>query len=250
MVLGLAACASETVEPVSEDELSKACTATLTIWQKDAYKDLGGPLTPGWPPHSTTSLKVDCKGAPSQSAAMLNHSDVAVGQKDANGTPILTQVATETLQGSAAEMSKLLAAYKTAECSASTFFSLGKLDKGPAKDMFNTIRAAVEQDVKCTGTGKQELLTALSAADSAKATAAWKKCTLPLDKAQSAFEKGLLAAEQASHVDLAGYHVCNNDAMMQTKLMRDFRSTRKIPTADAMTALCKGPAFFYDPKVQ
>lgn len=247
--LGVVACASEsTVE--NDDALSSACTAKISYLQKDAYKDLGGPLTPGWPPHTTTQLTVKCNGAAEQVVAMVNHSDVQPGQKDKNGVAILVEVHSETVTGSAANMKKLIEAYKSCECKADTFFSLGKLESGPAAELYKTLKGILETDVTCTGTGKQDLMAALTAQDAQKATEAWKKCTIPEAKAQSAFEKGLLAAEQAQAIDLSGYHVCNNDAKLQAKLVRDFKSTNRVNACDANSTMCKGPAFFYTPKTQ
>ncbi len=248
-MIGVMACGAESTAS-DEDALANACTAKITYWQKDAYKDLGGPLTLGWPPHTTTSLTVSCAGKAPRASSMVNHSDVQVGQKDANGVAILTEVYSESVTGSEAQTTRLEQAYRNCECEAGTFFSLGKLEAGPASKLFATLKSALESDIVCTGTGKQDLLAALTAQDATKATTAWAKCTVPADKTQSAFEKGLLAAQQAQQVDLSGYHVCNNDAALQAKLVRDFKSSRTIAACSKTSTLCKGPAFSYNPKTQ
>jgi hypothetical protein len=46
---------------------------------------------------------------------------------------------------------------------------------------------------------------------------------------------------------LKGYHVCNNDAELQSALFADFENDHTIGTCDPSSPLCSGPQWFYQP---
>ncbi len=46
---------------------------------------------------------------------------------------------------------------------------------------------------------------------------------------------------------LDDYHVCNNDALLQAKLMEQFVATGEVVACDADDPICHGPAWFYTP---
>ena len=60
---------------------------------------------------------------------------------------------------------------------------------------------------------------------------------------ESAFETSLASAGGA----LDGYHVCNNDAMLQSELWEQYADGNGVGSCNPGGSVCKGPEFFYNP---
>jgi hypothetical protein len=61
------------------------------------------------------------------------------------------------------------------------------------------------------------------------------------------FDQALESIIAAAQETLADYHVCNNDAALQTKLFDDYTASGNVPACDGGDALCAGPMWFYEP---
>ena len=70
----------------TEGGAGEICTATFRWLQKDAYKSTPGRNSALWPPHTTTTLSVECGGADGGYAFHDNHGTAPTATDDA-GTP-------------------------------------------------------------------------------------------------------------------------------------------------------------------
>ncbi|MBW2528878.1 MAG: hypothetical protein JRI23_32180, partial [Deltaproteobacteria bacterium] len=53
-------------------------------------------------------------------------------------------------------------------------------------------------------------------------------------------------AERSSQ-ELADYHVCNNDAVIQAEMWETFAATGAVPACNTTSAACAGPQWLYAP---
>jgi hypothetical protein len=230
------------------------CTATFTWWQKDAYLNSPGREHPLWPPHTTTQLQVTCGGEVVGSASMTNHGTPYGTTNDA-GVPMLTQTDQATVTGTQAQLMSLLSTYQTCECDPATTGGPGTvfLSAQPPSAVMGQVLAAVaayaSQNLVCpASTPTSQVASMLSSGNFDGAVTAMLQCSWSNG---SSFEAGLnqaastLSGELAS--TLAGYHVCNNDAMLQANLFASFQQGGTIAACDKTTSVCSGPAFFYNP---
>ena len=113
------------------------------------------------------------------------------------------------------------------------------------------VQTYVQQNLQCPGgTSPSQIASMIQSGDFGGAESAMGGCTWANG---TSFEAGLSQAASAVSGDLAsvlaGYHVCNNDAMLQANLFLGFQSNGSIAACDPTSDVCKGPQFFYNPPV-
>ena len=224
-----------------------SCTATFRWLQKDAYKDTAGRTSALWPPHTTTSLDISCAGKENADAFQENHG-TKPGAVDAKGDVFLVEVKSATVQGSQKELEALVDAYSSCECEAATkFLSMNSLNDEKVKALLGQVVAYLEKHLSCAG-GTSALVDYLKGGQIDEAIGILETCSWDsgTDLA-TGLNEALTALLAASKEQLDGYHVCNNDATLQADLFATFQSTKKARACEATSALCKSPAWFYNP---
>lgn len=232
------------------------CTATFTWLQKDAYKETAGRTSDLWPPHTTTKLDVTCPGENGQKNLELvasvwneNHGTTP-DAVDANGDVFLVDVKHESVEGTREDLVALVAAYESCECDPSTkFLSLDSLQDAAAQEVVGNVIAYLQTNLTCTAAGGVDALIAnLQNGEIDLVLADLPSCTFA---SGTTFSEGLdealttLLAE--SQEVLGGYHVCNNDAILQATLFQNFVDSGAVQACDGTIAACKGPLWFYKP---
>lgn len=246
----LVACGDDatTDTDTSDVQEEQSCEATLRILQKDAYKDTAGRSSELWPPHTTTQLDVSCDGELIYTTFMANHGTKPEA-KDAAGDVILVETATVELEGSEDDLLDLAEAFEVCECdAATTFLSMDSLDDQTAAQLVGEVATYLEANLTCTAATTEEVVGWLQAGDVAAVLAVLPSCTWADG---TSLEEGLdeaLAAVVAATGDLLdGYHVCNNDAVLQVALIDTFRESGKVVACDPTGAACAGPLWLYAP---
>lgn len=243
------ACASSS-EDAADDDLTKSCQATLTYWQKDAYLDVGGRnMKPFWPPHTTTSLAVTCGKTKVGEKAMGNHGSVP-GVMGTDGTPLLVSVKTETVTGTKAKLTELLATYGECECDPAKFLGLNNLNTPEVQKVVGELANIIEKQVPCGDpkSGKSlELANDLREGKIDEAMVIAKTCTWPGGDAGQSLNAALQKLAADNRGNFVDYHVCNNDATLQGNLVKTFKTSGVAKKCDQANALCKGPLWFYTP---
>jgi len=219
-------------------------TGTLTVMQKDAYNPKAGALTPFWPPHTTTVFEWD-----NGRVVQLNHG-TAPEETDVNGNKLLTVTKTYTFKGTKAELEDLQRKYTNATCdyeSASKFLGFGEAKTLLEQALIEGLKDFVNDSLnfQCSGTvTKQDIITYLDNGEIDKVVAAISSCNWTLLEWKKAFDTALKDAIQNLGHDLNDYHVCNNDAAYQVRLINNFITNRK----DITTAKdCNGPQVYFIP---
>jgi hypothetical protein len=230
---------------------SPDCTAEFVWLQKDAYKDTPGRTTSLWPPHTTTTLSVTCPGE-SQPASYVyqeNHGTPPTGTDDA-GALLLTEMRSDTVTGSKAELLDLVTAYEACVCDPVTMFlSMDSLSGAAAQDLMKSVVAYFQTNLSCPNSGgTAALVSEIEQGDFATAISQFPACTWN-DGATfvDGLNQALAAFLQGTKETLAGYHVCNNDATLQATLFEGFKATGAITACDKSSATCQGPIWFYNP---
>ena len=107
---------------------TRTCTAVFRWLQKDAYKETAGRSSAQWPPHTTTTLRVECTSqgqtAPEVVAdVFMENYGTKPGATDANGDVILVEVAqNDAIEGSRSDLLQLVAEFQKCSCSSATQF--------------------------------------------------------------------------------------------------------------------------------
>lgn len=236
--------------PVDSDPT--ACTATFTWWQKDAYFDSPGRSYPLWPPHTATELQVTCGAQTVADVSQGNHGSTP-GMTDDAGTPMLVDVQQQSVTGSLDDMNALVAAYQSCQCDPTTqFLSLDDLPDPTMQQVLTTVLQYLNQNLYCSGSpSTADVVNMIQSGDYVDAAAAMPQCAWADG---TSFDDGLQQA--ATQVlgqlgqTLAGYHVCNNDAMLQASLFSAYAAGNGVVACDSTTSVCAGPSFFYDPTAQ
>lgn len=248
----LLACASSSEDAGDESDLTQSCEATLTYWQKDAYMDVGGRNLPFWPPHTTTSLSVTCNAGKTKigEKAMGNHGSVP-GMMGTDGKPLLAAVKKETVKGSKAKLTELLATYGECECAPAKFLGLNNLNTPEIQKLVGELANIIETQVPC-GTdpkaGKSlELANDLREGKIDEAMVIAKTCTWPGGDAGQSLNAALQKVAADNRGNFVDYHVCNNDATLQGNLVKAFKADGVATKCDQAHALCRGPRWFFTP---
>lgn len=144
----------------------------------------------------------------------------------------------------------LVAAYQSCQCDPTTqFLSLDALPDPTMQQVLTTVLQYLSQNLHCPGSpSTSDVVTMIQNGDYQDAAAAMPQCawtdgTSCDDGLQQAATQVLAQLGQT----LAGYHVCNNDAMLQANLFASYAAGNGVSACDSTTSVCAGPSFFYDP---
>lgn len=235
----------------TDDVKSASCEATFDWLQKDAYKDTAGRSSALWPPHTTTTLAVSCKGAPLASAFQANHG-TEPGQKDANGDVILVNMKSVRVTGSKLRLTSLVDAYKACSCDGeggTKFLSLDSLKDEATQGLIDRLASYAEANLTCAGsTSSKDLAALLRGGKLDEFLAGLSGCKFPEGADFSGgFDEATTQLIADAKEALAGYHVCNNDAALQARLIETYQQTGQVVACSAYDEICKGPRWFYNP---
>ncbi len=221
-------------------------TGTLTVMQKDAYSDVAGRSSDLWLPHTTTVFKWS-----KDSVVQLNHG-TAPNEVDANGDKFLVVVKTYTFTGTKTELENLQTAYEGATFDNGTNSKFLNLSDGTAvleTSFISGIKDYISDGANGfpdNGDITRDSLITLFGSGMYKEFAehvssfSWTKSNWT-----TAIETVLGDVLSATGENLSDYHVCNDDADLQVRLVKNFITTGKIevPTKDN-----DGPMMYYTPE--
>jgi hypothetical protein len=224
------------------------CSGALTMLQKDAYRETAGRSSTLWPPHTTTTLSWDCVGGDTaRSSFQANHGTVP-GETDANGDVFLVEVADTAIAGSDAALDALHDAYDACECG-TQFLSMDALEDQAVQDLVGALSDYITANLTCTGAvDAAALVGLLQQGDIDAVIAELPNCSWSAGNDwDGGFDEALQAVIAAAMETLADYHVCNNDAALQAKLIDTFVATGEVVACDGDDPICHGPQWFYAP---
>lgn len=247
VVLFLFGCASPQEAP--EPETEPSCEATFRWFQKDAYADRAGRTSETWPPHTTTQIQVRCDDGSEFSAEQANHG-TEVGAKTEQGEPILVEVHRETKPGTRQELEALLEAYRRCECLPVTeFLGLDLVEDSEFQQrLLEAVADYAEARIRCEASvSRAEIVGHVQARRIDQALAGLDSCSWGSD---AGWEEAFQTAFGEVVDDVSEYHVCNNDALLQTGLWGRFQSGEPLPSCedhDELESICRGPQWYYEP---
>ena len=225
-----------------------SCEGTYQILQKDAYREVAGRSSELWPPHTTTQLSYGCgPDAAPVTTFQANHG-TEPGATDANGDIFLVETGTVAITGSEADLNALREAYDACLCD-TAFLSLDALEDQAVQDLVQAIGSYITMNLTCTGSvDAAGLVMLLEMGDVDAVIAELDNCTWSgMASWDGAFDEALTAIIAQAMETLDDYHVCNNDALLQAKLVEGFVQTGEIVPCDGDDPICHGPAWFYTP---
>ena len=216
------------------------CSARFTWFQKDAFQDYPKRLLNLWPPHTSTQLQVGCDEA---------GEDIGIGAQNNHGTgpdkvvygiQVLQEMRKIHVRLGETHARELFAAYLECKCDGD-YFSMSKLsDK--TEELFKVLAQRTKSQLRCAGSNQNQLLAGLKLGKFDAAT--MMQCGIDTDHDwQPAFDDAM----QHLKKPLDSYHVCNNDAKLQAKLIEGFIQTGKVTACNGADAVCKAPMLFYQP---
>ena len=218
-------------------------TGTLTVMQKDAYNSKAGALTPFWPPHTTTVFEWN-----NGKSVQVNHG-TAPEERDANGNLLLTTTKVYTFKGTKAEIEGLQRKYEIASCDyfGGKFLGLSSVESLVEHAIIDNLKDFVNDSLnfQCTGSvTKADIITYIDNHEFDKVIAAIGNCNWDLIHWEKAFEFAIHNAIIDLGHEINDYHVCNNDAAYQVRLINNFIVGHK----DIITAKdCNGPQIYFIP---
>lgn len=224
------------------------CTARMRWMQKDAYVSTAGRNRNFWPPHTTMELTVTCGDEVVRVSEMVNYG-TSVADVDDSGTPILSEVWSDEVGGSRADLLALADAFEGCECG-TTFLSLDALDATLVGEIVGELSAYAETNLTCPDSigGTAAIVNALATGDVDFVLTNANQCAWT---SGAGWEEGLNDAMAvvvaATSETLADYHVCNNAARLQSDLFAQFRDFGSVTACAGNSSVCSGPAWFYDP---
>jgi hypothetical protein len=250
---------------------AESCYGVFHWLQKDAYSNTGGRSTPLWPPHTTTQLDVHCVDSSGndqivQTAFRDNHG-TDPGAVDDAGTPFLVEVKSEQANGSRQDLLNLLGAYTQCECAPSMpggpgtpFLSLTDAQSALPQQLLGQLVPEIQMNLNCAAsvtatdssgnmlTGTAALLSMLQSGDFSDAIAAVPSCSWASGfDWQSALAQAMTQVATATGTTLDGYHVCNNDAILEAGLWETFARGNGVSACDNSSSTCQGPVWYYTP---
>jgi hypothetical protein len=228
---------------------TETCSGAMVVLQKDAYREVAGRSTELWPPHTTTELTWSCPSNSNVSTTSFrsNHGTEPT-DTDANGDVFLVDVGSFAVSGTAAELSVLHDAYDACECG-TAFLSLDALQDQAVQDVVNALANYITMNLTCSGTvDAMGLVGLLQMGEIDAVIAEIPNCTWAAGSDWAGgFDEALNAIIMAAMETLADYHVCNNDALLQAKLIDTFVQTGEVVACDGDDMICHGPQWFYTP---
>ena len=192
-------------------------------------------------------MTVTCGGQVVSEAIMLNHG-TGPEAVDEQGTPILVEVRSETATGDRASLEALADGLRDCECG-TEFLSLDALAAPEVQELVAELTAYMEANLTCPFEGGVGLLIqALNDKDVGTFLDKADECTWASGASWSdGLDEALSYFAEESFKKLSDYHVCNNDAMIQTEMWETFASTGNVPACDTASSMCSGPRWLYNP---
>lgn len=246
---GLAACTQDSpqigVSQHVENEGEIECTATFHWLQKDAYSETAGRTTPLWPAHTTTSIDVKCDLGFDTFESRNNHG-TAPGARDAAGNVFLVEAKKSApIKAGWKRINALLEAYKKCDCDASTQFLTVDLAQAEGKQLLTELGDYVANNMSCPGLDLDQIVESLASGRIDQVLAAISRCSW---NDGASWSTGFDQATQAVLAErYPSFHVCNDDAQLQSALWEQFASGAEITACDSNADVCHGPSFFYNP---
>ena len=242
MLIFTTSCKKDEDEPTPETKY----TGTLTVMQKDAYSDVAGRSSDLWMPHTTTVFKWN-----NGEFVQKNHG-TAPDEVDANGDKFLVVAKIYTFTGTKSQIEALQTAYEGATFDNGTTNKFLNLTDGTAalktsfisgiKEYMLDGAAGIPED----GDISRADLVALFEAGKYKEfgthlpSFSWDKAKWTI-----VIETVLGGILTSTEENLSDYHVCNDDADLQVRLVKNFIATGKVevPSKDN-----DGPMMYYTPE--
>ena len=219
-------------------------TGTLTVLQKDAYSNVAGRSSDAWPPHTTTVFQWDFG-----KEVQVNHG-TAPEEVDASGKHFLVKTKVYTFTGTREQLEALQAAYRKAvyDDTSHKFLSLTNGTGVLEKAFITGLKDYLADDANglvCTGSvTKEELIALLAAGDFHGFGVALPKCNWEASDWEVAVETVLNDVMTELGEDIREYHVCNNDADLQVRLIKNYLETGRIELPAKEN---NGPMMYYTP---
>ena len=235
---------------------NEECTATFTVYQKDAYLTSNGREHPYLPVHTSTSLIIECPGLGTRKALEHPNHGTRPEERSPNGKPYLDITRIDSVQLSHLEAENLKTAYTESTCdhaTTSTFLSIDQLNeevnetihseefqKHVAEEILQAVSRHIQDDVR------QAIHRLIESGDFNKALAYYYEHLNDPSRWASLFTKvWYRVVEKQLDLKAPSFHVCNNDAALQIRTWESFKNPDTEPlTAQAHQNLCHGPLLF------
>lgn len=227
---------------------AQACDGAMAVLQKDAYRELAGRSSELWPPHTTTELAWSCEPDKVLRTSFQANHGTEPGDTDENGNVFLVDVGQLAVSGTESALGALSEAYDACACT-TQFLSLDALGDQAVQDLVNALASYITMNLTCTGAvDAMGLVGLLQIGEIDAVIAELPNCTWTgATDWSGGFDEALSAIIAAAMETLDDYHVCNNDALLQAKLIDTFVTTGEVVACDGDDAICHGPAWFYTP---
>jgi len=222
------------------------CTVRFKVLQKDAYAETAGRSSDLWPPHTTTELTATCTrsdGTKDKLGDFMANHGTEPGEVDASGDEFLQKAGSDSVVTTRKKAKALLSAYTGCECQ-TEFLTMDAIDDAVVASVVEELAPYLQATLDCGGEPPVgQLVNALLAGDVEAVAAALPGCTWT---GQGSMAEGLdQALVQALGGSLDGYHVCNNDAMLQVDLWERFVADGVAGSCDTSSPVCSGPQWLY-----
>jgi hypothetical protein len=221
------------------------CQVTFRFLQKDAYANYAGRTSELWPPHTTTELDVDCGGT-MNTYVRENHGSKPTDLA-ADGQPFLVETKrVGPIGGTNEQVQALVTAYQGCECAPTTTFLSEDVAKSlDTQSLLQSVGAYVAQHLVCDVADPAAVAQDIANLDIADAVAAVSTCQW--DTGESWADGFQTAVAVALGDSYTSYHVCNNDAELESALFDSFVAGNVVTACDSDSDICHGPKFFYTP---
>jgi len=230
----------------TEASSGDACTVQFNVLQKDAYAETAGRSSDLWPPHTTTELTATCTrsdGSQDQLGDFMANHGTEPGETDPNGDVFLQGAGGGSATATREEAEALLDAYTGCECG-TEFLTLDAIDDALVESVVAALVPYLEANLDCGGEPPvSDLVTALLSGDIESVAAALPGCTWVGGGGMAeGLDQALIEALGGS---LDGFHVCNNDAVLQAELWEQFALDGSVGQCSPGSEVCVGPKWLY-----
>ena len=220
---------------------------TLTVMQKDAYSNVAGRNNILWPPHTTTVFKWN-----NGEEVQLNHG-TAPNEKDERGEDLLDVIKVYNFQGSKEDIEALEEMYNSAICDSvdgkpyNTFLSLVEGKQELEKVVLESLGKFITDDANNFAHGdltKEQVMEIIYSGDVSKLMPLLSNSNQTVGNLKLALHKILSDSFAELGKEINKFHVCNNDADLQVRLIKNFNKTGKVVMPERK---CDGPMVYYFP---
>ncbi|MCB9228558.1 MAG: hypothetical protein H6618_03015 [Deltaproteobacteria bacterium] len=231
----ISACEKPALEEFSD---TGECRLAFHFYQKDSFQEYPKRVAMFWPPHTTTELDIRCQSSQGYSETFAQNNHGTGPDKIVKGIQVLQKIKTLSFSADESSARKLMDAYRSCQCPGS-YFSM-ELLSNESKEIFSALGEKTKEQISCT-----------EKADIAGQIRSGKfdpdllsRCSF--DKEQS-WKQAFGEALHHVSFPLDSYHVCNNDAKLQEKLIREFIASGDIRGCAEKDPVCAGPLLYYQP---